>query len=148
MRWTIWNVAVVIPNMFSDKGPWFKVSLLNNSQVCSGLYFLDYTKELSVILISRIYLFHFINCRLLLISTIIELLLELWIFLLLFYLTIYVLALLHILFRMICRKLLILNNGLKKIFKLQFSQQIFVLLDWLFIESSYMVSICIHISGE
>ena len=28
MHWMIWNVAAVIPNMFSDNGPWLKVSLL------------------------------------------------------------------------------------------------------------------------
>ena len=71
-----------------------------------------------------------------------------WTFVLFFYLTIYVLALLQILFCLICWNPLILKNGLIKKFKLLCSRQVFVLLDWRFIESSYLVSICIHLSGN
>ena len=70
-----------------------------------------------------------------------------WTFVL-FYLTIYVLPLLHILFCLICWNLLILKNGLIKKINLRCSRQVFVLLDLRFIESSYMVSICIHLSGN
>ena len=28
MSWTMWNVAVAMPNMFSDNDPWVKASLL------------------------------------------------------------------------------------------------------------------------
>ena len=64
-------------------------------------------------------------------------------FVLLSYLAIYVPALLHILFCLICQNLLILKNGLIKKFKLGCSQQVFVLSDWRFTESSSKASIFI-----
>ena len=65
-----------------------------------------------------------------------------------FYSTICIVALLNILFFLFSQNLLMLNSGLIKKTKLPCSQQVFVLLDRRFIESLYILSIGIHLSGE